>query len=53
LGGGDLDVAVHLTGKADNISYVSTGGGAFVELLSGKTLPAIQALMAYSKRSDE
>lgn len=44
LGGGDLDVAVHLTGEADNISYISTGGGAFVELLSGKTLPAIQAL---------
>lgn len=53
LGGGDLDVAVHLTGEADNISYISTGGGAFVELLSGKTLPAIQALMACSKRSDE
>jgi phosphoglycerate kinase len=49
LGGGDLDVAVHLTGEADNISYVSTGGGAFVELLSGKTLPAIQALMECSQ----
>jgi phosphoglycerate kinase len=49
LGGGDLDVAVHLTGEADNISYVSTGGGAFVELLSGKTLPAIQALMECSE----
>ncbi|MDY6839591.1 MAG: phosphoglycerate kinase [Thermodesulfobacteriota bacterium] len=45
LGGGDLDMAVHRTGEADNISYISTGGGAFVELLSGKTLPAIQALM--------
>lgn len=53
LGGGDLDVAVHLTGEADNISYISTGGGAFVELLSGKTLPAIQALMECSPRSDE
>jgi phosphoglycerate kinase len=50
LGGGDLDVAVHLTGEADNISYISTGGGAFVELLSGKTLPAIQALMESSQR---
>jgi phosphoglycerate kinase len=48
LGGGDLDVAVHLTGEADNISYISTGGGAFVALLSGKTLPAIQALMECS-----
>jgi phosphoglycerate kinase len=45
LGGGDLDMAIHLTGEADNISYISTGGGAFVELLSGKTLPAILALM--------
>jgi phosphoglycerate kinase len=45
LGGGDLDMAVHQTGEADNISYISTGGGAFVELLSGKTLPAIRALM--------
>lgn len=53
LGGGDLDVAVHLTGEADNISYISTGGGAFVELLSGKTLPAIKALMECTQGSDE
>lgn len=48
LGGGDLDVAVHRTGEADRISYISTGGGAFVEYLGGKTLPAIQALMECS-----
>jgi phosphoglycerate kinase len=53
LGGGDLDVAVHATGEADNISYISTGGGAFMELLSGKTLPAIQALMECSIGSDD
>lgn len=53
LGGGDLDVAVHLTGEADNMSYISTGGGAFVDLLSGKILPAIEALMKCSGRSDK
>jgi phosphoglycerate kinase len=50
LGGGDLDVAVHRTGEADNISYLSTGGGAFVELLEGKTLPGVRALMQKDKR---
>ena len=50
---GDLDVAVHLTGEADNMSYISTGGGAFVDLLSGKILPAIEALMKCSGRSDK
>ncbi|MBW1739947.1 MAG: phosphoglycerate kinase [Deltaproteobacteria bacterium] len=49
LGGGDLDVAVHRTGEAYNISYISTGGGAFVALLEGNTLPAIKALMACEK----
>jgi phosphoglycerate kinase len=50
LGGGDLDMAVHRIGEADRISYISTGGGAFVEYLGGKTLPAIQALMECSSR---
>jgi len=48
LGGGDLDVAVHRIGEADRISYISTGGGAFVEYVGGKILPAVQALMACS-----
>jgi phosphoglycerate kinase len=44
VGGGDTDVAVHQAGEVDRISYISTGGGAFIELLEGKTLPAIAAL---------
>jgi phosphoglycerate kinase len=44
VGGGDTDTAVHQTGKSDKISFISTGGGAFLELLEGKTLPAIAAL---------
>jgi phosphoglycerate kinase len=44
VGGGDTDTAIHKTGKSDQISYISTGGGAFLELLEGKTLPAVDAL---------
>ena len=44
VGGGDTDVAIHKAGKADQISYISTGGGAFLAMLEGKTLPAIAAL---------
>jgi phosphoglycerate kinase len=44
VGGGDTDVAIHRTGESDNISYISTGGGAFLQLTEGKTLPAIEAL---------
>jgi len=44
VGGGDTDTAIHKTGKSDQISYISTGGGAFLELLEGKTLPAVAAL---------
>jgi phosphoglycerate kinase len=44
VGGGDTDVAVHKGNAADKISYISTGGGAFIEMLEGKDLPAITAL---------
>jgi len=44
VGGGDTDVAVHQAGEVDRISYISTGGGAFLELMEGKILPAVKAL---------
>ena len=44
IGGGDTDLAVHRAGVSDKISYISTGGGAFLELLEGKTMPAVEAL---------
>ncbi|MBE9536298.1 MAG: phosphoglycerate kinase [Proteobacteria bacterium] len=44
VGGGDTDVAIHRAGDSAKISYISTGGGAFLELLEGKDLPAISAL---------
>jgi phosphoglycerate kinase len=44
VGGGDTDVAVHRAGEFAKISYISTGGGAFLELLEGKKLPGIKVL---------
>jgi phosphoglycerate kinase len=44
IGGGDTDVAVHKSGETDRITYISTGGGAFLALMEGKTLPAVAAL---------
>src|SRR5210317_73887 len=44
VGGGDTDVAVHKAGESSNISYISTGGGAFLMLMEGKVLPGVAAL---------
>ncbi len=46
IGGGDTDSAVHKAGVGDKMSYISTGGGAFLELLEGKKMPAVEALEA-------
>jgi len=43
-GGGDTLAAIAKYGITDKISYISTGGGAFLEFLEGKTLPAVEVL---------
>jgi len=43
-GGGDSNAAVKKSGEAANISYMSTGGGAFLTLMEGKTLPGVEVL---------
>ena len=48
-GGGDTVAAINKFGIADKISYISTAGGAFLEFLEGKTLPAVAMLEARGK----
>ncbi len=44
IGGGDTAHAIAISGQKKNVSYISTGGGAFLTLLEGKELPGIKAL---------
>ena len=44
IGGGDTIAAVRQAGVTDRIGYISTGGGAFLEFLEGRTLPGVAAL---------
>lgn len=48
-GGGDTLAAIDKYGIADRVSYISTGGGAFLEFVEGKTLPAVAMLEARAK----
>ncbi len=48
-GGGDTLAAIDKFGLADKISYISTGGGAFLEFVEGKTLPAVAILEERAK----
>ncbi|HST02334.1 MAG TPA: phosphoglycerate kinase, partial [Usitatibacter sp.] len=48
-GGGDTLAAIAKYGVTDRIGYISTGGGAFLEFLEGKTLPAVAILEARAK----
>ncbi len=50
-GGGDTMAAIEKFNVEENISYISTGGGAFLEFVEGKKLPAIQALQIKAKES--
>jgi len=44
IGGGDTDLAVHRAGESENMSFISTGGGASLQLLEGKELPGLASL---------
>ncbi len=50
VGGGDTDVAINKAGESSRITYISTGGGAFLQLLEGAELPGIKALQTCHER---
>lgn len=50
-GGGETLAAIDKFGVADDISYISTGGGAFLEFLEGKQLPAVEILEERARRN--
>lgn len=52
VGGGDTDVAIAKAGEVGKMSYISTGGGAFLEILEGKELPGLVAISKNNKKNN-
>ena len=52
VGGGDTDVAINKAGESSRMTYISTGGGAFLQLLEGSELPGIKALQDCHERPE-
>ena len=52
-GGGDTVSAIEKFGVTDGISYISTGGGAFLEFICDKTLPSVEALKNHTKNCEK
>jgi phosphoglycerate kinase len=45
IGGGDSVAAINQSGLSNQVSFISTGGGAMLELLEGKILPGVKAIL--------